>query len=415
MTDVSVPQTRKKAKGRNGVTAPAANSPSRATLALTGNLAVAQAIRQIDPHVCAAYPITPTTQVMQEVAQFVADGRMETVLVPTESEHSAMSACVGAAAAGARVMTATSANGLALMWEVLYIASGLRLPIVMAEGNRALSGPLNIHCDHSDSMGARDSGWIQLYAESAQEAYDNMLQAVRIAEHPDVLLPVMTCMDGFLTTHTSENVELLDDAEAKDFVGAYRARYSLLDVEHPMTFGPNDLPDSYTEHKYQQVVAMTHADRVIREVGAEFGERFGRAYGVMECYRLEDAETAIVVLSSTAGIVKDVVDAMRADGHRVGLLRPRVFRPFPVQDVVDALKRLRAVAVLDRSLSFGAEGGPLFGEIKSALYECDPRPRVLSRVYGLGGRAITWDEIRGVYQELNESQPARFRLVGVRE
>ncbi len=389
--------------------------PARRMLALTGNLAVAQAIRQINPHVCAAYPITPTTQIMQEVAQFVADGLMETELVPCESEHSAMSACVGASAAGARVLTATSANGLALMWEVLYIASGLRLPIVIAEGNRALSGPLNIHCDHSDTMGARDSGWIQLYADSPQEAYDNMVQAIRIAEHPNVLLPVMTCMDGFLTTHTSENVELLDDAEVRDFVGAYHARYSLLDVDNPITYGPNDLPDAYTEHKYQQVIAMQNADRVIREVGAEFGGRFGRLYEMVERYRLDDAETAIVVLSSTAGIVKEVVDALRDEGRKVGLLRPRVFRPFPARDIVEALKGLRAVAVMDRSLSFGAEGGPVFTEIRDALFDCEPRPKIVSRVFGLGGRGVARDEIREIYDELDSDRPAKFRLVGVRE
>jgi pyruvate ferredoxin oxidoreductase alpha subunit len=389
--------------------------PARQMLALTGNLAVAQAIRQINPHVCAAYPITPTTQIMQEVAQFVADGLMETELVPCESEHSAMSACVGASAAGARVLTATSANGLALMWEVLYIASGLRLPIVMAEGNRALSGPLNIHCDHSDTMGARDSGWIQLYADSPQEAYDNMVQAIRIAEHPDVLLPVMTCMDGFLTTHTSENVELLDDAEVRDFVGAYHARYSLLDVDNPITYGPNDLPDAYTEHKYQQVIAMQNADRVIREVGAEFGGRFGRLYDMVERYRLDDAETAIVVLSSTAGIVKEVVDALRDEGRKVGLLRPRVFRPFPARDIVEALKGLRAVAVMDRSLSFGAEGGPVFTEIRDALFDCAQRPKIVSRVFGLGGRAVARDEIREIYDELDGGYSPKFRLVGVRE
>jgi pyruvate ferredoxin oxidoreductase alpha subunit len=312
-------------------------------------------------------------------------------------------------------MTATSANGLALMWEVLYIASGLRLPIVMAEGNRALSGPLNIHCDHSDTMGARDSGWIQLYAETAQEAYDNIIQAVRIAEHPDVLLPVMSCMDGFLTTHTSENVELLDDDEVRRFVGAYRARYSLLDVDQPATFGPNDLPDAYTEHKYQQVVAMREADRVVREAGAAFGERFGRSYGALEAYRLDDAETALVVLSSTAGLVKEVVDALRAEGRRVGLLRPRLFRPFPAQDVIDALKSLRAVAVMDRSLSFGAEGGPLFLETRSALYDSAPRPAIFSRVYGLGGRAITQNEIRAVFDELDQDAPPLFRVVSVRD
>lgn len=384
-------------------------------LALTGNTAVAHAIRQIHPHVCAAYPITPTTQIMQEVAQFIADGKMDTELVLTESEHSAMSACVGASAAGGRVITATSANGLALMWEVLYIASGTRLPIVMAVGNRALSAPLNIHCDHSDSMGARDSGWIQLYAESAQEAYDNLIQAVRIAEHPDVLLPVMCCMDGFLTTHTSENVALLDDAEVRDFVGEYQAHHSLLDMDNPVTFGPNDLPGSYTEHKYQQVVAMEKAVGVIDEIGAAFGRQFGRQYGLVERYRLKDAETAIVVLSSTAGIVKDVVDVLRAEGRKVGLLRPRVFRPFPVAEIIDALQPLRAVAVMDRALSFGAEGGPLYSEIRSAFYDCHPRPRVLGRVYGLGGRAIRQGEIRRIFDELEADGAPKFKMVGLRE
>ncbi len=383
-------------------------------LALTGNVAAAHAIRQIHPHVCPVYPITPTTQIMQEVAKFIADGRMDTELVPAESEHSAMSACVGASAAGARVMTATSANGLALMWEVLYIASGTRLPVVMAVGNRALSAPLNIHCDHSDSMGARDSGWVQLYAESAQEAYDNLIQAVRIAEHPDVLLPVMSCMDGFLTTHTSENVALLEDAEVADFVGDYHAPYSLLDVDNPITVGPNDLPESYTEHKYQQTVGMKNALDVIREVSDDFRQRFGRGFSLMEHYRTEDAEHIIIVLSSTAGIVKDVVDAMRAEGRKVGLLRPRVFRPFPVDELVAALKNCRGVAVMDRSLSFGAEGGPLFCEIQSALYDCEPRPRVLGRPYGLGGRAIKQREIRQIFDELEEDNPPKFKLVGLR-
>ncbi len=389
--------------------------PQRQLLALTGNEAVAEAIRQIDPHVCAAYPITPTTQIMQEVAQFIADGRMRAELVPCESEHSAMSACVGAGAAGARVMTATSANGLALMWEVLYIASGMRLPIVMAVGNRALSGPLNIHCDHSDSMGARDSGWIQFYAESVQEAYDNILQAVRIGEHPDVLLPVMCCMDGFLTTHTSENAEILDDAEVRDFLGKYRARYSLLDVDNPVTFGATDLPNAYTEHKYQQVEAMKKADAVIRAVCVEFGAKFGREHGMLEAYCMEDADTAIVVLSSTAGSVADMVDTLRAEGRKVGLLRPRVFRPFPAADVRAALQDLTAVTVLDRSHSFGADGGPLFTEVRTALFDAPHRPRVLGRVYGLGGRAITGGEIRALYDEIETDTAPTFRFVGVRE
>ena len=352
---------------------------------------------------------------MEKFSQFVSDGEVETEMILTESEHSALSACVGSQAAGARTMTATSSNGLAFMWEILYIAAGLRLPIVMPVVNRALSGTINIHCDHSDTMGARDAGWIQLYAETAQEAYDNLIQAVRIAEHPDVLLPVMACMDGFLTTHTSENVELLEDAEVRSFVGSYRARYSLLDVENPVTFGPNDLPDAYTEHKYQQVEAMRHAERVVREVGEEFTRLTGRPYGLLEEYCLEDAETVVVVLSSTAGVVREVVDGLRAEGRRVGLLRPRVFRPFPGRDLARALRSRRGVAVLDRALSFGAEGGPVFTEVRDVLYDCEPRPTVVSRVFGLGGRAITRDEIRAVFDELDQPAPAKFRLVGVRE
>jgi pyruvate ferredoxin oxidoreductase alpha subunit len=267
--------------------------------------------------------------------------------------------------------------------------------------NRALSGPINIHCDHSDSMGARDSGWIQLYSESGQEAYDNIIQAMRIAEHPDVLLPVMVCQDGFITSHGMERVEIYDDAEVQDFVGQYQAQWPLLDLDNPKTYGPLDFYDYYYEHKRQQVEAMEQAMPVILDVTAEFNARFGRSYGLFEAYRLEDAEVGLVVLNSTAGTAKFVVDQLRDEGLRVGLLKPRVFRPFPTRELVDALKHLKAIAVMDRSISFGImdNGGPLFSELAAAFYVYGPKVPMIDYVYGLGGRDILTSEIEGVFRD----------------
>ena len=369
--------------------------------ALAGNEAVATAMRQINPDVVAAYPITPQTSTVQKFADYVADGVVDTEFVTVESEHSAMSACVGASVSGARVMTATSANGLALMWEIVYIAASNRCPIVMSLVNRALSGPINIHCDHSDVMGMRDSGWIILFSESGQEAYDNICQAVRIGEHPDVLLPVAVCQDGFITSHGMERVEIYDDADVKAFVGQYNAEWPLLDLENPKTFGPLDFYDYYYEHKRQQVEAMERALDVVLEVSAEFNQTFDRNYGLFESYRLEDAEVAVVVASSTAGTAKVVVDAMRDEGLRVGLLKPRLFRPFPAQELADALRHLNAVAVMDRSVSFGAMGnaGPLFLEFLAALAVSGVQIPVVDYVYGLGGRDILPREIEQVYRD----------------
>ena len=369
--------------------------------ALTGNAAVATAMRQINPDVVAAYPITPQTSTVQTFADFVADGLVDTEFVTVESEHSAMSACVGASAAGARVMTATAANGLALMWEILYIAASNRCPIVMSLVNRALSAPINIHCDHSDVMGMRDSGWIILFSENGQEAYDNIIQAVRIGEHPDVLLPVAVCQDGFITSHGMERVEIYDDADVKAFVGEYRPQWSLLDLEHPKTYGPLDFYDYYYEHKRQQVEAMEHAHRVILEVAEEFNRKFNRNYGLFEPYRLEDAEVAVVVVNSTAGTAKVVVDKLRDEGLKVGLLKPRVFRPFPAKELVDALRHLKAMAVMDRSISFGAmdNAGPLFLELAAALTLHGVQMPMADYVYGLGGRDILPGEIERVYRD----------------
>jgi pyruvate ferredoxin oxidoreductase alpha subunit len=370
--------------------------------AIAGDEAFATAMRQINPDVVAAYPITPQTETVEFFAEYVADGLVDTNYVTVESEHSAMSACVGASAAGARVMTATCANGLALMWEIVYIAASLRCPIVMSLVNRALSGPINIHCDHSDVMGMRDSGWIVLLSDSGQEAYDNAIQAMRIGEHPDVLLPVAVCQDGFITSHAMERVEIYEDTDVKGFVGEYLPQWSLLDLEQPKTYGPLDFYDYYYEHKRQQVEAMEQAQRVIQEVAEEFNHKFDRNYGLFEPYRLEDAEVALVVANSTAGTAKVVVDQLRDEGLKVGLLKPRVFRPFPGKELADALRHLKAVAVMDRSISFGAmdNAGPLFLELVAALALHGVRVPVADYVFGLGGRDILPGEIESVYQDV---------------
>ena len=375
----------------------------REHLAIDGNTAVATAMRQINPDVVAAYPITPQTSTVQTFSQFVADGLVDTEFVTVESEHSAMSACVGAAASGARVMTATSSAGLALMWEIVYIAASNRLPIVMLVVNRALSAPINIHCDHSDSMGARDAGWVQIFCENPQESYDNMFQAVRIAEHPDVLLPVMVCHDGFITSHGLERVEVFDEEEIRDFIGTYEPQMTtLLDIDNPVTYGPLDFYDYYYEHKRQQVEAMEHAQPVIIEVGKEFGKKFGRSYGLFETHRMEDAEVAIVVLSSAAGTTRVVVDRLREQGLKVGLLKPRVFRPFPAQELVEALAHVKAIGVMDRSISFGAmnNAGPLFLELCAALHVCGGDMPIVDYVFGLGGRDLLPSQIEQVAHDL---------------
>ena len=371
-------------------------------VALTGDQAAAEAMRQIEPDVVAAYPITPQTEIVMTFAQFVADGRVQTEMIPVESEHSAMSACVGAAASGARTMTATSANGLALMWEIVYIAASTRLPIVMPVVNRALSGPINIHCDHSDTMGARDSGWLQIYCERNQEVYENIIMAVKIAEHKDILLPVMVCQDGFITSHAVEGVKLYDDKQVKGFFGEYKIRHSLLDVEKPVTYGPLDLQDYYFEHKRQQSEAIKNSLKAIPHVFAEFKRHFGTEYDFIETYKLDDADVAIIALSSTAGTTKVVVDELRKQGKKAGLLRPRFFRPFPKEKIVRALKGLKAVAILDRSESFSGQGGPLFAEMRSALLDEAEKPLTVNYIYGLGGRDIDTGQIKSVYADLEK-------------
>jgi pyruvate ferredoxin oxidoreductase alpha subunit len=367
-------------------------------VARTGNEAMAEAMRQINPDVVAAYPITPATEIVQIFAGFVADGLVDTEFVPVESEHSAMSACIGSAAAGGRTMTGTSSQGLALMAEMLYIASGLRLPIVLADVNRALSSPINIHCDHSDTMMVKEAGWIQIFSENAQEAYDNMVQAVRIAE--TVKLPVVVTTDGFIISHGMERIEILDDKAVKDYVGEYAPKNYLLNFDTPITVGALDLTDYYYEHKRQQIEAMRGSIPSILDVAKSYAGLSGRSYGLFDKYMMDDAEVAIVAMGSTAGTAKVTVDTLRSKGMKAGLVKPRVFRPFPKEELAEALRPLKAVAVMDRSDSMNAHEGPLCLEIKAALYDKSINKTVLNYIYGLGGREIRPDEIESVYNDL---------------
>lgn len=366
--------------------------------AITGAEAVAYAMKQINPDVVAAYPITPQTPVVEYFAKYVADGVVDTEMIPVESEHSAMSAVVGAAASGARAFTATASAGLALMHEIVFIAASLRLPIVMAVANRALSGPLNIHCDHSDAMAERDSGWIQLWAENAQEAYDFTVMAYKIVEHKDVRLPVMVNFDGFIISHGVEVVETLDDELVKDFIGKQIKMYPLLDTSNPVTYGSIDMYDYYFEHKRQQVEAMKYVPKVFKEVAEEFAKISGRKYDLIDEYMLDDAEYIMIALGSTAGTIKHTINELRKEGKKVGLLKPWIFRPFPKVEYQRLLNGRKAVVVLDRSASFGAEA-PLYQSVKSALYEIAVKPQIGSYVYGLGGRDITPTHIQQAFED----------------
>ena len=387
---------------------------------LSGNEAAATAMRQINPDVVAAFPITPSTEIPQYFSTFVANGAVDTEFVAVESEHSAMSACIGAEAAGARAMTATSANGLSLMWEMIYIASSLRLPIVLSLVNRAVSGPLNIHNDHSDAMGVRDAGWIMLFSENNQEAYDNTLMAHRIAENENVMLPLMVCQDGFITSHSIENIELVEDEKVKEFVGEYHPKHYLLNQNEPIAVGPLDVQSYLFEHKAQQAEAMKNAKQVILDVAKDFEKMTGRKYGLFEEYKMEDAEVAIVCMNSTAGTTKAVVNKLREQGKKVGLLKLRVFRPFPVDEISEALSNLKAVAILDKADSLNAAGGALFQDVTSAMYVNKKQVPAVNYVYGIGGRDTRADEIEKVYNDLfeivdNGEVKNPYRYLGLRK
>ena len=365
---------------------------------LSGNEAIAYAMKQINPDVMGAFPITPSTEIPQYFSAYVDNGEVDTEFIAVESEHSAMSTCIGAQAAGCRAISATSSCGLCYMTEMLYVAASDRLPITLAVSCRALSGPININNDHSDAMGVRDTGWIQLFAETNQEAYDNYLQAMRIGEA--VSLPVMICQDGFITSHAIENIELVETDKVKDFVGEYKPDQYLLNKNNPMAVGAYATPVYYMEAKRQQAQAMMDAKEVIKNVGKEFGAMTGREYGLIEKYMMDDAETAIIIIGSSAGTAKEAVNELRAKGEKVGLIKIRSFRPFPKEDIVEALKGVKAFAAMDKTDSFSALCGPIFADTCAALYASDISPLGVNYIYGLGGRDVRVESIQKVYAEL---------------
>ncbi len=367
---------------------------------LSGNEAIATAMRQINPDVFAMFPITPSTEIPQYFSQYVADGKVDTEFICVESEHSSLSACIGAEAAGCRAITATSSAGLSFMTEVLFVAASCRLPIVLAVACRALTGPININHDYSDSMSVRDSGFIQIYAENNQEAYDNYLQAHRIGETADVRLPVMICEDGFITSHALENIELESDENVKEFVGEYHPEHYLLKHENPLAVGPYGTSPYYMEARVAQAEAMKNAKRAILEVAADFEKKFGRKYGFFETYKMEDAERALVIMGSSAGTAKAAVDMLRAKGEKVGIVKIRVFRPFPGEELAEVLKNCKAVAVMDKSEGFSACGGPLFAETSGACINLDNPPKMVDIVFGLGGRDFTTEHAERVFNRL---------------
>ncbi len=367
---------------------------------LSGNEAVATAMKQINPDTVAAYPITPSTEVPQYFSNFVANGSVSTEFIAVESEHSAMSACIGASAAGGRVMSATSSQGLAYMFEMLYIASGMRLPITLICANRALSAPLNIHNDHSDSMGVRDCGFIQLYSENNQEAYDNTIMAVKIAERAK--LPVMVCYDGFITSHSVENISLMENEEVKNFIGEYKPSEFLLDPEKNISMGPLDLQKYYFKHRKELADAMIDSKKIINEVSEEFYKITGRKYDIFEKYMMDDAEIGIVALNSTAGTIKDTVDKLRKKGIKAGLIKPRTFRPLPWNEIATSLKDLKALAIMDKCDSVNAYAAPLFTEITSAMYSSKVYVPTVNYIYGLGGTDVTNKDIENIFENLSK-------------
>jgi len=391
----------------------------RTRMGFTGDEALAYAAKQSTVDVVSAYPITPQTIMVELFSEYVANGEVHTNFVCVESEHSAMSACVGASLTGARVLTATASQGLALMHEMMYIASGLRCPIVMGVANRALSAPINIHGDQSDMMGSRDCGWVQIYCENAQESYDWTLQAFKIAEDPDVLLPVTVNLDGFILSHAMEGLEVLTDEEAKRFLPPRKVDCRL-DPKKPATIGALCLPDYYFEFKKQQDEAMKHVPAALLKTAEEYAKLSGRRYGILNAFETDDADVTIVCLGSTAGTVRSVVKELRAKGKKVGLVSPWLYRPFPTKEIVDVIARSKVVVVFDRALSFGAPYGALCQDIVSAMYTSKVRPLVTNVIYGLGGRDITPSEIASVYEDGLRAVKAGFvdepvRFVGVRE
>ena len=387
---------------------------------MSGNEAVSYAIRQVNPDVMPAFPITPSTEIPQMVSTYIANGEMDTEFIPVESEHSSMSAAIGAEAAGARSLTATSSAGLALMWEELLLAASNRLPLALTLVNRTLSGPININCDHSDGMGARDTGWIQIYAENNQEAYDNFIQAYPIAEDKRVHLPIMICQDGFITSHAVENIELMEDKLVKEFVGEYEPEEFLLNPGKPIAVGPYSVTNYAMEAKKNQETALENAKEVILEVAKKFKEISGREYGLFEEYKTKDADYIMLIMGSAAGTAKEAVDHLREQGKKVGVLKLRVFRPFPAEEIDEALKGCKAVAIMDRCESYNGNGGPLGSEVTAGLYRSKVMIEAVNYIYGLAGRDFTVNEVYDIFAELEEAvengnKVEQYQYIGLRK
>lgn len=387
---------------------------------MSGNEAVSYAIRQVNPDVMPAFPITPSTEIPQMVSTYIANGEIDTEFIPVESEHSSMSAAIGAEAAGARSLTATSSAGLALMWEELLLAASNRLPLALTLVNRTLSGPININCDHSDGMGARDTGWIQIYAENNQEAYDNFIQAYPIAEDKRVHLPIMICQDGFITSHAVENIELMEDKLVKEFVGEYEPEEFLLNPGKPIAVGPYSVTNYAMEAKKNQETALENAKEVILEVAKRFKEISGREYGLFEEYKTEDADYIMLIMGSAAGTAKEAVDHLREQGKKVGVLKLRVFRPFPAEEIAEAIKGCKAVAIMDRCESYNGNGGPLGSEVTAGLYRSKVMIEAVNYIYGLAGRDFTVNEVYDIFAELEEAVESgkkveQYQYIGLRK
>lgn len=386
---------------------------------MSGNEAVSFAIRQINPDVMPAFPITPSTEIPQMVSTYIANGEIDIEFVPVESEHSAMSAAIGSEAAGARTLTATSSAGLALMWEELLLAASNRMPIALALVNRTLSGPININCDHSDGMGARDTGWIQIYAENNQEAYDNFIQAYPIAESAGVHLPIMICQDGFITSHAVENIELLEDEEVKNFVGEYEPEEFLLNPGKPIAVGPYSVTSYAMEAKKNQEIALENAKDAVLKVAKEFKKISGRSYGLFEEYKTKDADYIMLLIGSAAGTAKQAVDDLRAKGKKVGVIKLRLFRPFPADELATALKGAKAVAIMDRTESYNGNGGPLGSEVTAGLFRNKVMIDTVNYIYGLAGRDFTVQEVYDIFTDLedhieNGTKLEQFKYIGLR-
>lgn len=382
-------------------------------IAINGDNAVALAWKQINPDVCAAYPITPQTIIVEKFAEYVANGEVDTEFVCVESEHSALTLCTTSASAGARTFTATASQGLAYMWEMVPITASMRVPLIMAVANRTVSGPININNDHGDVMSARDCGWLQLFSENVQQAYDNSIIAPRIAEHHDVQLPCMVNLDGFILTHAIERMTMVDTADVKAFVGEHKPLYPLLDVKHPLSHGNMDGPDFYYPHKYQTVMAMENALKVAEEVFEEFYQLTGRRYNLVDEYMCDDAEIVVVILGSSFGTMKATVDILREEGIKVGCCMPHVYRPWPEAAMAKIMAGKKSVVVFDKHLGIGSYG-PLFPEVVTSAVDLEEVPKMYNVIYGLGGADATVQGFKGILEDVAEGKAQKMTYLGVR-